>query len=47
MPDDWMTDDERLKADAREKWTRVEAWAFGFGLAALTLIGLAHMLGWR
>lgn len=46
MPREWLTDEQRRKVRAREKWTRIEAWAFGFGLAALTLIGLRELFRW-
>lgn len=40
MPRDWMSDEEKAAACKEAKWLRIDAWAYGFAQAAMTLIVL-------
>lgn len=45
MPRDWLTEEERAQLPRRERWMRIEAWAYGIGMGTLVLIGARVELG--
>ena len=44
---EWRTKEEVIEDQRNRRKFYIEAWAIGFGMAAMVLIVLSYALGWR